>query len=71
MLCDHFKLDTEARIQNFSKGMKRQGALILALSSAKNRDIARSLETLEQVWREYDVYDSNTQEGNVYGTPLP
>ena len=46
-------------------------ALILALSSAKNRDIARSLETLEQVWREYDVYDSNTQEGNVYGTPLP
>ena len=33
MLCDHFKLDTEARIQNFSKGMKRQGALILALST--------------------------------------
>ena len=33
ILCDHFKLDTEARIQNFSKGMKRQGALILALST--------------------------------------
>lgn len=33
MQCDHFKLDTEARIQNFSKGMKRQGALILALST--------------------------------------
>ena len=33
MLCDHFKLDTRARIQNFSKGMKRQGALILALST--------------------------------------
>ena len=33
MLCDHFKLDTEARIQNFSKGMKWQGALILALST--------------------------------------
>lgn len=33
MLCDHFRLDTEARIQNFSKGMKRQGALILALAT--------------------------------------
>ena len=46
-------------------------ALILALSSAKREEIGKSLETLEQIWREYDVYDSNTQEGSVYGTPLP
>lgn len=46
-------------------------ALILALSSAKRDEIGKSLETLEQIWREYDVYDSSTQEGSVYGTPLP
>lgn len=46
-------------------------ALILALSSARRDEIAKSLETLEQIWKEYDVYDGNTQEGAVYGTPLP
>lgn len=46
-------------------------ALILALSSAKQEEISKSLETLEQIWREYDVYDGSSQEGSVYGTPLP
>ncbi len=46
-------------------------ALILALSSARRDEIAKSLETLEQIWKEYDVYDGNTQEGAMYGTPLP
>ena len=46
-------------------------ALILALSSARRDEIAKSLETLEQIWKEYDVYDGNTQEGAVYGAPLP
>lgn len=46
-------------------------ALILALSSARREEIAKSLETLEQIWKEYDVYDGNTQEGAMYGTPLP
>ncbi len=32
-LCSHFRLDMQARIHNFSKGMKRQGALILALAT--------------------------------------
>ena len=46
-------------------------ALILALSSARRDEIAKSLETLEQIWKEYDVYDGNTQEGAMYGPPLP
>ena len=46
-------------------------ALILALSSARRDEIAKSLETLEQIWKEYDVYAGNPQEGAVYGTPLP
>ncbi|MBQ7064371.1 MAG: MurR/RpiR family transcriptional regulator [Firmicutes bacterium] len=46
-------------------------ALILALSEANSADIAKSLDTLENIWREYDVYDSHSTEGSVYGTPLP
>ena len=46
-------------------------ALILALSSARRDEIAKSLETLEQIWKEYVEYDGTTQEGPMYGTPLP
>lgn len=42
-------------------------ALILAISSAKREEIAKNMEALEKIWREYEVYDSSTQEGYIYG----
>lgn len=32
-LCERFRLDSKGKINNFSKGMKRQGALLLALAT--------------------------------------
>ena len=43
-------------------------ALILAVSEAKNKEIAQSLRTLEEIWREYDVYEGNSAEDTVYGS---
>ena len=46
-------------------------ALILAISDVKGKDIEKSLNDLEQIWRVYEVYDSDAKETNVYGTALP
>lgn len=46
-------------------------ALILALSSARRANLTQSLEQLEGIWRDFDVYDNSNQEGHPYAKHLP
>ena len=46
-------------------------SLIVALSMGRRDEITHSLTSLESIWKEYDVYDSEEKDDLVFGKPLP
>ncbi|MBC8543012.1 MurR/RpiR family transcriptional regulator [Bianquea renquensis] len=46
-------------------------SLIVALSIGRRDEITHSLSSLESIWKEYDVYDSEERDDLVFGKPLP
>lgn len=46
-------------------------SLIVALSMGRKDEITHSLSSLESIWKEYDVYDSEEKDDLVFGKPLP
>ncbi len=46
-------------------------SLIVALSIGRRDEITHSLTSLESIWKEYDVYDSEEKDDLVFGKPLP
>ena len=66
--CLMAKSDMVSFVDSLVAPLSLINALILAVSEAKNKEIAQSLRTLEKIWREYDVYEGNSAEDTVYGT---
>ena len=66
--CLMAKSDMVSFVDSLVAPLSLINALILAVSEAKNKEIAQSLRTLEEIWREYDVYEGNSAEDTVYGS---
>ena len=45
-------------------------ALIVALSMEKQGEVERNLATLENIWKEYDVYEKTGEEDDTFGKLL-
>ncbi len=46
-------------------------SLVAPLSIGRRDEITHSLSSLESIWKEYDVYDSEERDDLVFGKPLP
>ena len=50
--------------------MSLVNALIAALSMKRQSQVEQSLADLENIWKEYDVYESLGEEDDTYGRIL-
>ena len=50
--------------------MSLVNALIVALSMEKQGEVERNLATLENIWKEYDVYEKTGEEDDTFGKLL-
>ena len=50
--------------------MSLLNALVVALSMSRQSDVKSNLESLENIWKEYDVYESAGNDSDTFGKIL-
>ena len=65
------KSDMVSFVDSLVAPLSLLNSLIVALSMGRRDEITNSLSSLENIWKEYDVYDSEEKNDLVFGKPLP
>ena len=64
--CDHVlvaKSDMVSLVDSLVAPLSMVNALIVAIAAKREKELARTFDTLERIWDEYEVYEKN-EKGN-------
>ena len=55
------KSDMVSLVDSLVAPLSVVNALLVALASAREKEVQKSLETLERVWEEYNIYEKRVE----------